>query len=80
MISQKIWFVTGASKGLGLSLVRELLAAGHAVAATSRNLTELRLAVAVESDYFLPLHMDLNSEESVRQALKPLCARSVGST
>lgn len=70
MINQKIWFVTGASKGLGLTLVRELLASGYTVAATSRNLTELRLAVAVESDNFLPLHMDINSEESVRQAMK----------
>jgi NAD(P)-dependent dehydrogenase (short-subunit alcohol dehydrogenase family) len=69
MTNKKVWFVTGASKGLGLTLVRELLAAGYAVAATSRNLEALRQAVPGADDRFLPLHMDLSSEESVRQAL-----------
>jgi NAD(P)-dependent dehydrogenase (short-subunit alcohol dehydrogenase family) len=70
MTTKKIWFVTGASKGLGLTLVQQLLAAGYAVAATSRNLAELRQAVPVENDRFLPLHMDLSSEASVRQAIE----------
>jgi NAD(P)-dependent dehydrogenase (short-subunit alcohol dehydrogenase family) len=70
MTNKKVWFVTGASKGLGLTLVRELLAAGYAVAATSRNLEALRQAVPGGDDRFLPLHMDLSSEESVRQALE----------
>jgi NAD(P)-dependent dehydrogenase (short-subunit alcohol dehydrogenase family) len=70
MTNQKVWFVTGASKGLGLTLVRELLAAGYAVAATSRNLEALRQAVPGADDRFLPLHMDLSSEESVRQVFE----------
>jgi NAD(P)-dependent dehydrogenase (short-subunit alcohol dehydrogenase family) len=28
MDNKKVWFITGASKGLGLSLVNQLLAAG----------------------------------------------------
>ncbi|HAL54433.1 MAG TPA: short-chain dehydrogenase/reductase, partial [Sphingobacterium sp.] len=36
MKSQKVWFVTGASKGLGLNLVKELLAQDYSVVATSR--------------------------------------------
>src|SRR3982751_3858637 len=35
-MTQKVWLVTGASKGLGLTLVRNLLDQGHRVAATSR--------------------------------------------
>ncbi|TGD79815.1 SDR family NAD(P)-dependent oxidoreductase [Hymenobacter wooponensis] len=69
MKSNKIWFVTGASKGLGLTLVLKLLAQGYAVAATSRNLAELQQAVPHNNGRFLPLHMDLSSEESVRQAI-----------
>lgn len=69
MNNPKIWFVTGASKGLGLTLVHQLLAAGYAVAATSRNVEELRQAVPLETNRFLPLQMDLGNEESVRQAL-----------
>ncbi|MVN77149.1 SDR family NAD(P)-dependent oxidoreductase [Hymenobacter sp. HMF4947] len=70
MNTKKIWFVTGASKGLGLTLVQQLLAAGYAVAATSRNLAELTQAVSAATDRFLPLHLDLSSEASVRQAIE----------
>jgi NAD(P)-dependent dehydrogenase (short-subunit alcohol dehydrogenase family) len=70
MTRKKIWFVTGASKGLGLALVQQLLANGYAVAATSRNLAELKKAVAMENDIFLPLEMDLSKEDSVRDAIK----------
>ncbi|RZK64360.1 MAG: SDR family NAD(P)-dependent oxidoreductase, partial [Pedobacter sp.] len=37
MKNKKVWFVTGASKGLGLSLVKQLLTRGYDVVATSRN-------------------------------------------
>jgi len=36
MDNAKVWFVTGASKGLGLSLIKLLLKEGYKVAATSR--------------------------------------------
>jgi NAD(P)-dependent dehydrogenase (short-subunit alcohol dehydrogenase family) len=70
MTTKKIWFVTGASKGLGLTLVQQLLAAGYAVAATSRNLAELTRAVSTATADFLPLHMDLSNEASVQQAIE----------
>ncbi|PJJ61192.1 SDR family oxidoreductase [Hymenobacter chitinivorans] len=69
MTRKNIWFVTGASKGLGLTLVQHLLAHGYAVAATSRNLSELQQAAPPDTPNFLPLHMDLSSEQSVRQAI-----------
>ncbi|MDF7812260.1 SDR family oxidoreductase [Hymenobacter sp. YC55] len=69
MNSKNIWFVTGASKGLGLTLVQQLLAHGYSVAATSRNLEELKQAVPPSDGRFLPLHMDLGNEESVQQAI-----------
>lgn len=65
----KIWFVTGASKGLGLTLIKRLLTEGYAVAATSRNLSELTKAMPTH-ERFLPLQMDLSSEQSVRQAIE----------
>ncbi|MDQ1087612.1 SDR family oxidoreductase [Siphonobacter sp. SORGH_AS_1065] len=65
---KNIWFVTGASKGLGLSLVKKLLAQGYAVAATSRNKKSLQEAVS-ETGQFLALEMDLSSEASVQQAV-----------
>ena len=70
MKDNKVWFITGASKGFGLSLTKQLLNAGHKVAATSRNIAELNEAVGIASDDFLPLQVDLVSEESVASALK----------
>lgn len=65
-----MWFVTGASKGLGLTLVKQLLAAGKYVAATSRTTKALISAVGQgPSDHFLPLEMDLVNEQSVEQAI-----------
>jgi NAD(P)-dependent dehydrogenase (short-subunit alcohol dehydrogenase family) len=66
----KLWFVTGASKGLGLSLVKKLLAQGYKVAATSRNADDLRSAVGnVSGENFLPLTVNLKSEDSVSAAV-----------
>jgi len=69
MERKKVWFVTGASKGLGLNLVKKLITDGYVVAATSRNLNELSKAVGQESPSFLPIQMDLVDEKSVANAL-----------
>ena len=61
----RTWFITGASKGFGLSLVRQLLAAGQNVAATSRDLNALVAAVGVNVPNFLPLEVDLANEDTV---------------
>jgi NAD(P)-dependent dehydrogenase (short-subunit alcohol dehydrogenase family) len=64
----KVWYITGASKGLGLSLVKQLLAAGNRVAATSRSLEDLKSAVGGHEN-FLPLAVDLTSEASVKDSV-----------
>jgi NAD(P)-dependent dehydrogenase (short-subunit alcohol dehydrogenase family) len=69
MDTQKVWFVTGASKGLGLILVKRLLAEGYSVAATSRNIIELQKAISEENSRFLPLEVDLINENSVAEAI-----------
>jgi NAD(P)-dependent dehydrogenase (short-subunit alcohol dehydrogenase family) len=70
MKKTKVWFVTGASKGLGLTLVKQLLDQGYHVAATSRNVEDLvHQAGQAVSASFLPLAVNLNSEESVERAV-----------
>ncbi|TFF34638.1 SDR family NAD(P)-dependent oxidoreductase [Mucilaginibacter psychrotolerans] len=69
MQNKKTWFITGASKGFGLSLVTQLLNAGHNVAATSRNVAELIKAVNVTAPHFLPMQVELGNEDSVGCAL-----------
>lgn len=70
MDNKKVWFITGASKGFGLSLVKQLLDAGQLVAATSRDQQELIRAVGSGSSDFLPLQVDLVSESNVSLALQ----------
>jgi NAD(P)-dependent dehydrogenase (short-subunit alcohol dehydrogenase family) len=70
MDNNKVWFITGASKGFGLSLVKQLLDAGQLVAATSRNQQELTEAVGSNSTNFLPLQVNLVNESSVSLALQ----------
>jgi len=66
---KKVWFISGASKGIGLSLVIQLLKAGQLVAATSRNVNDLIAAVNSNSKQFLPLAVNLKDELSVEQAI-----------
>jgi NAD(P)-dependent dehydrogenase (short-subunit alcohol dehydrogenase family) len=37
MTSKKVWFITGAGRGMGVNFVKAALAAGHAVVATGRD-------------------------------------------
>ncbi|RYZ87096.1 MAG: SDR family oxidoreductase [Proteobacteria bacterium] len=76
-MKNKVWFITGASKGIGLVLAKKLLQAGYKVAATSRNDASLIKAVGARSDNFLPLAMDLQSEDSVRAAVQA-CVQTFG--
>ena len=67
----KVWYITGASQGFGLSLVKKLLDAGHRVAATSRNVQVLKNAVdIVDSARFLPLAVDLGNPDSIDESIR----------
>lgn len=69
MGNNKVWFITGASKGLGLELAKKLLAKGFKVAATSRSEASLIKELGNISENFLPLEMDLVNESSVKNAI-----------
>ena len=69
MATKKVWLVTGASKGLGLSLIKKLIKEDYRVAATTRNLKALSDEVGQGNTNFLPLQMDLVNNESVAAAV-----------
>jgi NAD(P)-dependent dehydrogenase (short-subunit alcohol dehydrogenase family) len=69
MDTKKVWLVTGASKGLGLTLVKKLLQEGYKVAATSRNTNDLTKELGAQSVDLLPLQVDLVNEQSVGSAV-----------
>jgi len=65
----KVWLITGASKGMGLTLTNLLLSLGHKVAATSRNTDTLKNNVTVNNDNLFPLRMDVTSDRDVKAAI-----------
>jgi NAD(P)-dependent dehydrogenase (short-subunit alcohol dehydrogenase family) len=70
----KIWFVTGASSGIGAAIARAALQAGSRVVATARNLEKLR-AVLGESDQLALVQLDVSSEAQATKAIEVALAR-----
>jgi len=76
MNTSKVWYVTGASQGLGLILVKKLLEKDYRVAAGSRNVQALNQAVGlIDKDKFLPLSVDLNNPDSIDESIKQTRAK-----
>jgi len=75
MNTSKVWYVTGASQGLGLILVKKLLENGYKVAATSRDAHTLSQAVGlIDKDRFLPLAVDLNNQDCIDDSIQQTLA------
>lgn len=72
---EKVWYITGASEGLGLSLVKQLLAVGYKVAATSENLIALENAVGADNTDFLPMAVVPGDDNSVKQSIETTLQR-----
>ncbi|RZK40927.1 MAG: SDR family oxidoreductase [Pedobacter sp.] len=70
MNKRKTWLITGASKGLGLTLAKQLLAQGYQVAATSRDILSLESALGKQTEQFLPLAMNLTNEQNVAENIE----------
>jgi NAD(P)-dependent dehydrogenase (short-subunit alcohol dehydrogenase family) len=72
----KVWFVTGASSGIGAGVAKAALEAGGRVVATARNLEKLRSAIgqpAGDRLAFVPL--DVTSEEQAKRAVEAAVER-----
>jgi NAD(P)-dependent dehydrogenase (short-subunit alcohol dehydrogenase family) len=58
MADTKVWFITGAARGLGVDLVKAALASGHSVVATARNAQKVTEAIG-EHERLLPVALDI---------------------
>ncbi len=54
-MSDRNWFITGASRGFGRAFTQAALAAGDRVAATARDTASLDDLVAEHGDALLPI-------------------------
>lgn len=64
-----IWFITGASRGMGVDFVKAALAAGHAVVATGRNTDAVAKAVGRSAE-LLVVKLDVTSRADAEAAAR----------
>ena len=50
MTEKRVWFITGAGRGMGVDFAKAALAAGNAVVATGRDTEAVRAAVGEAED------------------------------
>ncbi len=65
----KVWFITGASRGLGIDIARKALVAGHSVVATGRNANRVLQAVSAH-DNLLTVALDITDPDAAIAAAK----------
>jgi NAD(P)-dependent dehydrogenase (short-subunit alcohol dehydrogenase family) len=66
----KVWFITGASSGIGAEVVKAALQAGHRVIATARNEEKLRASISQPvSERLAYVSLDVTSEAQSKQAI-----------
>ncbi|TFV89865.1 SDR family NAD(P)-dependent oxidoreductase [Blastococcus sp. CT_GayMR16] len=68
MSDKKVWFVTGAGRGMGVDIALAALAAGHAVVATGRDPERVGAAVGPHDD-LLTVALDITDPASARAAV-----------
>jgi NAD(P)-dependent dehydrogenase (short-subunit alcohol dehydrogenase family) len=68
MSDKKIWFVTGAGRGMGVDIAQAALAAGHAVVATGRNADRVASAIGANDDLFV-VELDVTDPASAEAAV-----------
>jgi NAD(P)-dependent dehydrogenase (short-subunit alcohol dehydrogenase family) len=66
---KRVWFITGAGRGMGVDFAKAALAAGNAVVATGRNTDAVRTAVGQAED-LLVAQLDVTSPEDAEAAVK----------
>jgi NAD(P)-dependent dehydrogenase (short-subunit alcohol dehydrogenase family) len=68
MSENKVWFITGAGRGLGVDIAKAALAAGHAVVATARNAESVIKALG-EHDELLAVDLDVTDPTAAEAAV-----------
>ena len=68
MIAKKVWFVTGAGRGMGVDIAKAAPAAGHAVVATGRD-TDVVAKALGQADDLLVVKLDITDAADAQAAV-----------
>jgi NAD(P)-dependent dehydrogenase (short-subunit alcohol dehydrogenase family) len=77
MTDKKIWFITGAGRGMGVDIAKAALAAGNALVATGRNTGAVAEALG-EADDLLVVKLDVTSPADAEAAVQAAVDRFGG--
>lgn len=72
---RRVWFVTGASRGLGLEIVNAALAAGDRVVAALRKPDEMPLHGSFANDRLLKVKLDVLDADQIDDAVRTAISR-----
>ncbi len=74
MSDNKVWFITGAARGMGVDIVHAALGAGHSVVATARDAARVT-EVFGEQENLLPVALDITDENAAQTAVEVAVTR-----
>ena len=74
MTDNKIWFITGAGRGMGVDIAKAALAAGNAVVATGRNPERVSAALGAHDD-LLAVKLDVTDPTDAQAAVRAAVQR-----
>ncbi|MDP9904433.1 SDR family oxidoreductase [Arthrobacter bambusae] len=69
MTGKKVWFITGAGRGMGTDIAKAALAVGHAVVATGRNPEKVAHAIG-ENEALLAVKLDVTDPAAAEAAIQ----------
>lgn len=69
MTEKKVWFITGAGRGMGTDIAKAALAAGHGVVATGRNPGKVARAIG-ENENLLAVTLDVTDPAAAGAAVQ----------
>src|SRR5680860_339874 len=79
-MTDKVWFITGTSRGFGREWAVAALDRGDRVAATARNTDSLQDLREKYGEAVLPLRLDVTDRTAVTAAVQQASSNSVAST
>ncbi|SDN85118.1 SDR family NAD(P)-dependent oxidoreductase [Phyllobacterium sp. OV277] len=72
---QKTWFITGASRGLGVEIAKAAIRAGDRVVATGRKKSAVTEALGPDSEQLLAIELDVTNADQAQSAVQAAVSR-----